>query len=66
MKDVETLRSIGWYRAAFDNVRGMFPKFLSSSMEKKSIACANSGIGMCFFSSNKAEMKYRGFEVLHC
>lgn len=61
----KTLKSIGRYRAAFNSMRSMSFEFSSSSMTKMDIACASSGLGMSFFISKKAEIKYRDFATLH-
>lgn len=63
--NVETLRRIGRYRAAFDSVRGIFSKLSSIAMVEKAIACASSCFEMFFFSPKNAELMNRGLAVLH-
>lgn len=50
MKDVETLRRIGWHRAESDSVWGIFTKLSSSADANKTFFYASSGFSMSFLS----------------
>lgn len=64
IKDVETLRSIGWYCAAFDYVRGIVSELSSSVVAMKAIAYARSCFGIFFFSVKKVGLMRSGFAIL--
>lgn len=64
MEDVQKLRRIGVYRAAFGSVQGIVFKWASSAAAKQAIIYLSNDLGMSFISAKKAVLLNRGFAIL--